>query len=82
MNSSDDLELRAAPFTLVAGERRGLGMDTGQRRSGATVATPTVNEEFWALVDASWSRDDIEELVALWKAMEDAYTRQEAARST
>jgi hypothetical protein len=57
-------------------------MDTGQRRSGVNVATPTVNEEFWALVDASWSREDIAELVALWKAMEDAYTRQQAARRT
>jgi hypothetical protein len=57
-------------------------MDTGQRRSGVNVATPTVNEEFWALVDASWSRDDIADLVALWKAMEDAYTRQQAARRT
>jgi hypothetical protein len=54
-------------------------MDTGRRRSGAATATPTVNEEFWALVDACWSREELAELVALWKAMEDAYTRQQAA---
>ena len=55
-------------------------MDTGRRRSGAVVATPTVNEEFWTIVDACWSREELAELVALWKAMEDAYTRQQAAR--
>lgn len=57
-------------------------MDTGQRRSGVTVATPTANEEFWSLVDAGWSLEEIGELVALWKAMEDAYQRQQAARRT
>jgi hypothetical protein len=59
-------------------------MDTRGRpsgaRSGTPRATPTVNEEFWALVDACWSRDELAELVALWKAMEDAYARQLAAR--
>lgn len=54
-------------------------MDDGRRRSGAVAATPTVNEEFWALVDAGWSREELGELVALWKAMEDAYTRQKPA---
>lgn len=55
-------------------------MDTGRRRSGAVVATPTVNEEFWTIVDACWSREELAELVALWKAMEDAYSRQQAVR--
>ncbi len=50
-------------------------MDTVRPRSGAAVV-PTANETFWALVDASWSASDLDELVALCKAMEDAYTRQ------
>jgi hypothetical protein len=50
-------------------------MDTVRRRSGATVVTPTVNETFWKLVDASWSPEELAELVALCKAMEDAYQR-------
>jgi hypothetical protein len=50
-------------------------MDTVRRRSGATVVTPTVNEAFWKLVDASWSLEELAELVALCKAMEDAYQR-------
>ena len=54
-------------------------MDTG-RWSGAASATPTVNEEFWAIVDSTWSREELAELVALCKAMEDAYTRTKAAR--
>jgi hypothetical protein len=56
-------------------------MDTGRRRSGAVVATPTANEAFWAIVDATWSREELAELVALCKAMEDAYTRTAARRS-
>jgi hypothetical protein len=54
-------------------------MDTGRRRSGAAVDTPTVNEEFWRIVDACWSREELAELVALWKAMEDAYVRRRPA---
>lgn len=50
-------------------------MDTARRRSGAAAATPTVNREFWTLVDATWSAEEIAELVALCKAMEDAYQR-------
>jgi hypothetical protein len=50
-------------------------MDTVRRRSGATVVTPTVSEAFWELVDANWSTDELAELVALCKAMEDACRR-------
>jgi hypothetical protein len=53
-------------------------MDTVRRRSGATVVPPTVNETFWTLVDQSWSSDELAELVALCKAMEDAYQRTSA----
>ncbi len=49
-------------------------MDTA-RRSGATVAPTTVNKAFWKVVDATWSPDELAELVALCKAMEDAYQR-------
>lgn len=50
-------------------------MDTVRRRSGATAVSPTTNEAFWAIVDATWSVDEVIELVALCKAMEDAYRR-------
>jgi hypothetical protein len=50
-------------------------MDTVRRRSGATVMTPTVSEAFWGLVDANWSTDELAELVALCKAIENAYLR-------
>jgi hypothetical protein len=55
-------------------------MDTGRGGSGATEALPTVNEAFWAIVDVTWSPDELAELVALCKAMEDAYARTQAAR--
>jgi ribonuclease HI len=50
-------------------------MDTVRRRSGATVVTPTISEAFWGLVDANWSTNELAELVALCKAMENAYRR-------
>jgi hypothetical protein len=81
MTSIRDLELRCERFRLWGGKNEGTGMDTGRRRSGDVVATPTVNEEFWAIVDATWSRNELAELVALCKAMEDAYTRTAARHS-
>jgi hypothetical protein len=68
-----DLVSVAERNTLALGKRR-TGMDTA-RRSGAPVAPPTVNQAFWGLVDATWSREELAELVALCKAMEDAYSR-------
>ena len=57
--------------------KEGTGMDTVRHRSGAAVVPlPTVNEAFWALVDANWSVAELTELVALCKAMEDAFARQ------
>jgi hypothetical protein len=50
-------------------------MDTVRRRSGATSVSPTVSKAFWELVDANWSVEELAELVALYKAMEDAYGR-------
>jgi hypothetical protein len=50
-------------------------MDTVRRRSGATMAPPTVNETFWTLVDETWPPEELAELVALCKAIEDAYQR-------
>jgi hypothetical protein len=57
-------------------------MDTERRRSGATMAPPTVNESYWALVDAGWTPEDVSVLVALWKRLEDAHARisDESAR--
>lgn len=55
-------------------------MDTVRRRSGATMAPPTVNETFWTLVDEAWPPDELAELVALCKAIEDAYQRMCTAR--
>ena len=55
-------------------------MDTVRRRSGATVAPPTVNETFWTLVDETWPPEELAELVALCKAIEDAYRRACAVR--
>ncbi|HEY4620758.1 MAG TPA: hypothetical protein VIG93_03590 [Gaiellaceae bacterium] len=55
-------------------------MDTVRRSAGGTAVPPTVNEAFWAIVDAIWSPEELAELVALCKAMEDAYTRTKAAR--
>jgi hypothetical protein len=50
-------------------------MDSVRRRFGAAVAPPTVNQSFWDLVDANWSAEELAELVALCKAIEDAYRR-------
>lgn len=57
-------------------KNEGTGMDTATSGSGGAVAPPTVSEAFWALIDASWSVVELSELVALCKAMEDAFARQ------
>jgi hypothetical protein len=57
-------------------KNEGTGMDTGRSGSGGAVAPPTVCEAFWALIDANWSAVELSELVALCKAMEDAFARR------
>jgi hypothetical protein len=73
------LETRTERFRLAAGKRR-RRMDTVRRGSGATTAPLTVNETFWTLVDEAWPPEELAELVALCKAIEDAYRRACAIR--
>jgi hypothetical protein len=73
------LELRRERNRLAVGKRR-TGMDAAQGWLGATVAPETVNETFWTLVDDTWPPEELAELVALCKAIEDAYRRSAASR--
>jgi hypothetical protein len=50
-------------------------MDTARRRSGGAIVSPTLSQAFWELVDANWTHEELAELVALYKAMEDAFWR-------